>query len=237
MRALVFISFLFFGLESIANETLWVVTEDRPPYNYLNQKDEIKGSNVPFVKRVLNEAQLPYEMSLFPWARSYQLALTRPNTVIFSILKTPERADLFHWFCPISPTKPILFMQLSQRSSLGFETIEQAKHFVIGVSRGDWNEQFLLAQGFKDGVNLDVSADEGANLSKLLAGRVDALLVTEQSLIMRLASLNLTPKTVKRVSNREYQQSIPLCMALSKKSSAEVVTAISEAFSVVRKAR
>ena len=69
---------------------LTVVTEEFPPYSYA-QGGKLTGYSVEVVRAALGGAGLDYSMTIYPWARAYQIGRAQPNVLIFSIVRTPER--------------------------------------------------------------------------------------------------------------------------------------------------
>lgn len=213
---------------------LKVVTEERPPYVYFSGR-QIVGDATVAVEQTLQAANVSYQINVYPWARSYKLALSQNNILIYPIIKTPEREPLFHWFCPILRGHPIYLIKLSSRTDIDINSLDDAKRFRIGVSREDWNEHFLVAEGFSATENLDVSADEESNLLQLIAGRVDMILVTEDSIKMRMKWLNFSQDLVNRALDKDFRENKQICMAISKQSSERLLTKIQKVFSAINK--
>jgi len=92
-----FIFSLLVGQASAHNEKINVVTENLPPLQMNNAQGFPSGAMVDVVKATLEQANVEGEISIFPWARSYTMALTQPNTLIFSMMKNANRANKFHW--------------------------------------------------------------------------------------------------------------------------------------------
>ncbi|MGB5746824.1 MAG: transporter substrate-binding domain-containing protein, partial [Desulfobacterales bacterium] len=81
-------------------QELTIVSEENPPFNFI--KDGIlTGSSTEIVREIMRRLNLPAEIQVLTWARGYQLALSRPNVVLFSTARTQEREHLFHWVGPI----------------------------------------------------------------------------------------------------------------------------------------
>ncbi|MDX7833812.1 hypothetical protein SJS03_21745, partial [Aeromonas dhakensis] len=67
---------------------------------------QVTGLSVDLLKRMLEVSGIGLDrkgIQLLPWARAYQMAQYDPNTVIFSMIRLPEREALFHWVGPIGP--------------------------------------------------------------------------------------------------------------------------------------
>jgi len=51
---------------------------------------------------ILAEAQLEANVAFMPWARAFSIAESNPNTIILSMIRTPEREDNFYWIIKVS---------------------------------------------------------------------------------------------------------------------------------------
>jgi len=95
---------LFMALSApVHGADLLVVTEESPPYNFMAPNGEIAGLSSEIVHALFNEAGLKGNFQLYPWARSFSLARTRPNTLIFSIARSAPREHLFIWIGELLP--------------------------------------------------------------------------------------------------------------------------------------
>lgn len=157
-------------------ETLKVLTEEFPPYNYTDN-GKITGFSTEVVQAVLREVNIQGEFQSMPWARAYETAQSANNVLIYSIGRTPQREKLFKWVGVIAPTQYYLF-SLPQRK-LKLDRLDQAKNFQIATVNEDVGEQFLMARGFAKGINLQSSVKYELNYEKLKAGRVDLWIMTD----------------------------------------------------------
>lgn len=164
------------GLCAANADTLKVLTEEFPPYNY-TESGKITGFSTEVVQAVLKEANLQGEFQSVPWARAYETAQTTDSVLIYSIGRTPQREKLFKWVGVIAPTHYYLF-SLPQRK-LKFDRLDQAKTYQIATVNEDVGEQFLMARGFVKGQNLQSSVKYELNYEKLKLGRVDLWIMTE----------------------------------------------------------
>jgi len=165
------------GMASLAKaETLKVLTEEFPPYNY-TENGAITGFSTEVVQAVLKEVKLQGEFQSMPWARAYETAQNADNVLIYSIGRTPQREKLFKWVGVIAPTQYYLF-SLPPRK-LKFDRLDQAKKYQTATVNEDVGEQFLIAKGFVKGQNLQSSVRYELNYEKLKRGRVDLWIMTE----------------------------------------------------------
>lgn len=134
---------------SARSQSLQIVTEEFPPYNY-TEDGLITGMSTEIVVAACKNVGLPTEIKVYPWARTYEIAQTEPNTLIFSIARSPGREKLFHWAGTVAPVQSCLFA-LKSRTDIQINDLTEArKYFIITQLKG-WIAQVLLKQGFVEG--------------------------------------------------------------------------------------
>ena len=155
-----------------AKQELVILTEEFPPYNY-TEGGLPKGISTEVLQLVLKDAGFDVPASSFqfmPWARAYNEVLKRPNTLLYSITRTPERENLFKWVGPIAPNRNVLLARRDRGISI--KVFSDALHFKTGAIRDDAGEQLLLAKGYPK-ERLDIAINAQSNLLKLESGRID----------------------------------------------------------------
>ncbi len=157
-------------------QTLKVLTEEFPPYNFTDH-GQITGFSTEVVQAVLKQANVQGDFQSLPWARAYESAQRSENVLIYSIARNPVREKLFKWVGVIAPTQYYLF-SLPQRK-LKLARLGDAKNYQIATVNEDIGEQFLLAHGFVKGQNLQSSVKYELNYEKLKRGRVDLWIMPE----------------------------------------------------------
>lgn len=168
------VSWLLLSLSQAQAQTLHVVTE-ATPYTYLVD-GKVAGSATQVVELSLKRAGLnDYDVSLYPWARSYDMALKEPNVLIYLIARTAAREDQFHWVGEIMKIQYHLYQLKRQDKAARVSNLESLKQHTIGVMRDDVRYQYLRAKGF---TRLVVSAQSVDNFKKLLNGQVDLVPLT-----------------------------------------------------------
>lgn len=206
-----------------------VVTEDWRPYNY-RDGSKIKGFSTEIVQAVLDRADAPYLLQLFPWSRSYKMALEERNVLIYTIARTEERENLFKWVGPLAPRSVHLF-KLKKRKDMALNTLEDAKKYKIGVVRADAATQLLLQNGFEENRQLDIVATEEINQRNLFAGKIDLITGNELSLAPQLKDSGLSfadlEQTIALVKGDYY-------MAFSRTTDDKVVNEVRKALEEVR---
>ena len=148
---------------------IWTATE--PPGNFVDENGEITGLSVDYVREIQQRIGNTDDIKMIPWTRIYQTALKTPNIVFFSVARTPEREDKFHWIALVMRKPWAIYGK--KGSGLQIRRLEDAKKVkAVGVMRGDVRADWLRQQGF---TNLDNAVDHKQNIEKLIRGRVDLI--------------------------------------------------------------
>lgn len=205
-----------------------VVTEEFPPYDFTGESGEVEGMSTEVVREVLSELNLDVHIDVLPWARAFKLASTTPATMLFSVVRTPEREPIFHWVGVVCEVKSYLF-RLKSRSDIQAGRLADLKQYSIGVVR-DWaGQKYLEQQGFDQ---LQKVSESDANIRKLMNGRVDLIEDYEANLIYRMKKLGFDPGSVEKVYfNADI--SGPLYAVFSKGTDQDLVQQFKDAFSAV----
>jgi polar amino acid transport system substrate-binding protein len=224
--------FAIFGAKAankVLHKPLLVVTENWPPYNYIDSDNNIVGSATEVVKNTLNATNIDYSIHVYPWARAYQLALTQPNVAIYSIIKTPARTPLFHWLCPLIQVKYYVF-KLTQRNDIHINNFNDLKRYKQGVSRSSFFYQILKQQGFVEGKNFHTTSNNITNLRELLHHRIDIISGTKEFIYAQLKKLNIASDKVEAIYEIKHQAIGDICLAISLKTPLQRVDKIKQAY-------
>ena len=108
MRAPIALLLWLLFASPLGAESLRIVTEDFPPYNF-QVGNEARGLSSEVVQAVLKQINRQAEFEFYPWARAYEIAQNEKNNLIFSIARIPEREALFNWVGSIAPYKTSLY--------------------------------------------------------------------------------------------------------------------------------
>jgi len=118
-----------------------------PPYNYVS-KGKVVGLHTRLVKHILDSLDIQYTLNAYPWARSYQLAQSKPNVLIYTINRTPHREQSFHWIGQFPLTNKVSFFRLANPllTSTDFSQLHKLR---VGTQINSANDQYLTQRGFK----------------------------------------------------------------------------------------
>lgn len=216
------------------DNNILVVTEPWPPFNYVNQDNQVVGIATEILKEVLNEANLNYQISVYGWQRAYNLAKNNKNTLIYTIFRIDSREDDFQWICPLISTQGVSVYRLKSREDINIKHINDLKSYHLGVVGTGVTYDYLIAHGFSINRNIDIATDELANIRKLFKGRVDLIIQEEEPLALRMQQVGLPIEGLKKVfailSNKERQA----CMAMSLDTSKAVIQKLQNALNKVQ---
>jgi len=216
---LILIGFLFCLLSEApsATEPLKVVTEEMYPLNYRDSSDgKLKGLSVEIAKTMLSASGQLVPIQLLPWRRAYRMALSRENTLIFSLVRSPERESLFHWIGPVHSLNGYL-IALSTRDDIQLKTLDDANRYQIATISDYYTEDYLLNRGIKRD-KLE-SVPQGVQAIKmLLSGRVDLIALSDVNFSQNIRKLGLKPELNFKKKFKFKSENVKLYLALSKRT-------------------
>jgi len=88
-------------------------TEEYPPFNYL-ENGVPSGLSVDLLKTAFERAGITIkdeDINLMAWSDAYRMVQENNNTGIFSIVRTPEREQLFRWAGPLMQCPLVFFAE------------------------------------------------------------------------------------------------------------------------------
>lgn len=149
-----------------------VVTCVEPPYQIQEKGRPLTGVSVEAVRLMMQEAGVDPDIQVLPWARAYEMAQRQENVMLFSILRNPQRENLFKWVGSLHPFE-VYFYRLKDRPDIAVHALDDARKYRIGVLRDDSRNIYLRSQGFGDNLK-EVNLDK-QNIEMLFRGRIDLL--------------------------------------------------------------
>ena len=136
------------------DDIIQIVTEKAKPLSYFDKNNgEIKGYAQELVRAVMEEADLNYNIDIYPWSRTYREGLSTKNTLIFSIGRTEEREDKFIWLGEIITVQNYIY-QLRGNNPKKISDLADLKNAPIAISKNTLNYEHLKSMGFTNLVSL-----------------------------------------------------------------------------------
>jgi len=219
----------FFASVVLAKESIQVVTENWYPYNYLDDNHKVVGQSTERVLQVLNTAKVDFTLALYPWTRALNLATTQPNVLLYTVLRTPDREDLFHWVCPVAKKRVHQLYRLTERTDIKIKSEQDVKNYSVVVTRDTFLHQYMQDLGLSDGHNLHLTADDDVNATLFLAGRVDVLPAFDSAISRILAAKGLDSSYISPLMTIPAKHYPDYCMALSLSTPLELIEKIRQA--------
>ena len=136
--------------KTICSESgLRILTEDFAPFNYRGEDGSITGESTDVVREILSRNDETARIELMDWSFAYDISLSSPNTMLYSVAKTPERESLYSWVGPIGTYEKVFYA----KAQSGFEitSLEQAKNAgTICVVKDSARHQLLTEGGIEN---------------------------------------------------------------------------------------
>ncbi|WP_286264697.1 substrate-binding periplasmic protein [Thalassotalea atypica] len=210
-----------------------IVTESLPPLQFEDDNGEAKGAMVELVEAIIDDAGIQGEIKVLPWARAFQIAKTYPNTLIFSIMKTPKRQPQFNWIGTIYHAN-VYLIKLKRLQHLQLNTIKDALKYKVGVIRLDISQEYLLGHGFRLDENLLTSVGYQGLWQLLYKNNIDFLLANKFMWQLEASdpSLNNQPIEI-ALELKDFATNYYL--ATSKNTSPEITKKLTESLEKIKK--
>lgn len=188
MKTVIVIVSILFSL--IAKDSISIVTEHMPPYQYCEGSVVRDGLGFDIVSELMVRVDDRYYMKSFPWEQAYSLGLKKENVMIYSIVRNKEREKLFKWVGRIATTEDY-FWKMRDNDSVKVADLEDAKRYRIATPRDDNQHIFLRNNGFRENVNMFPVRDMNQCIQMMYLGRMDLAIAPELLMIERTKSMGL----------------------------------------------
>lgn len=174
-------------------QSLKIVTEELPPLQITTDKGTYTGAIIEVVELLLKETSTNAKIEFYPWAHTYQIALSRPNTLIFSMLRDVSREEQFQWIGHLY-TVTAYFAALNERNDIKINTLEDAKIYKVGTVRADLAQSYLIDKGFAPNKNLYVTSKYTKLWQLLYSGKIDVVLTNDFIWRYKIVNSELNPE-------------------------------------------
>lgn len=189
-------------------------TEELPPLSFVSDTGAANGPgfgapmgfSVAVLRMMAKEAGLSIDIQVEPWVRAMKSAAQAENSILFSLVRTPKREPNFQWVGPIT-SRRISIYRLTKREHIKFAGLDQLKGLRIGAVRGSSAGDKMLEMGLASQGDIEWAKDDASNVRKLLASRMDLLVMLDWAVSWHLKDLNLSFSSVKEVGVFDDSQS------------------------------
>ena len=214
--------FNFLTVGAVWAESLNVVTEQYPPYNY-EEDGKVKGVGTEVVEEVLRETGIDYTIKVYPWTRALQMAEKEENVLIYCISRTEKREHLYTWVGIIAPISFHIYALKSRSDIPMMKNINEAKDYKLGIVYKDVLDQHFSDQNF---TNIIRSHSNEVNIKQLFRGGVDLLPMSEYTVNYLLKKNVFDPNELKKVHELKGLANGDQYMALSNKTDKKLLQKI-----------
>jgi polar amino acid transport system substrate-binding protein len=153
-----------------------IIAEQMPPYNYMGKKGPT-GISTEILQALLQRLDIHWPIEFMTWTVAYHLALREPNILLYSMLRTADREELFHWVGPLFTDKMNLYRK-GGRVDVNPSSIKDALSYRIGVVEDNFEHHYFRDRGLKAGDGLFPVEEQAENFAALLAEKVDLIALT-----------------------------------------------------------
>ena len=225
LSALLVLAVAYPPLEAQEVPAIKVVTEESFPINYTDDTSQkMTGFATDYLLTVLNQADVNYALNSYTWERSFKIASEEPNVLIYSMARTPERENDFHWLFEIMTLQYSLYGVESRREH--FQGAKDFRSYQIALTAGSASLKYLK----EDGYNNIVVAKDYEHLDNLLKhGRVDFVASSKLALSSFIKKYNYDKDTFSPYKELNYVD-IDLYYAMSKSTDKQLVETLKTLF-------
>ncbi|KTF17848.1 hypothetical protein ATS75_00025 [Pseudoalteromonas sp. H105] len=169
------------------------ISVDEPPANYLDSSGELSGFVTEIVKQLQKQLQNDTSIEVMPEARAIRTLDTSPNVIMFSLSRSEERENKYHWLAHVITKRWIFFSRFdSSHEASTLSHIVSSR--TVGVIHGDIRERWLQKQNTS---NLISILDYNNAVEMLMRDRFDFLFYESFGVFSTLKKLGYSSDMVK----------------------------------------
>lgn len=212
----------FFVLNAISIE---VITEQYPPFSYENN-NIVGGIATDNVQKVLKQLNIEVNIRIMRWSSAYRKALREKNVLLYSVGRTVEREDKFHWIGVVAPFDIYLY-KLKSRKDIEIKDFNSIKDYKVGLVKDDMRDQFFSK--YKD-ITLIRFSNTKDLIEALNDNIIDVIPVAELNFPYILQHLKYDADNYEKIYHLSEIEQEGLYMVLSKKTDNQTVEAFKKAY-------
>jgi polar amino acid transport system substrate-binding protein len=195
IKILLIVLLCFSSFCSAKQQDITFLAEELPPYHFTDNEGNAQGALVDVIHALMKQTQVVSKIEILPFARSYELTKSRPNTFMFSLLKTPNRNADFQWIGETYKSYAIL-VGMKARQDIKLIKLQDAQSLMVGTIRGYHSAYYLQENGFKEKQNLSLSVTSKHMWAMLFKGRIDLVLTNYMALDRDIKKAGFDPAKI-----------------------------------------
>lgn len=174
-------------------DSLRYLTEEFRPYQY-EEDGRPTGLAVEVLQLMWDEMGVAEQhIEFLPWQRAYEMTIMEPNTILFSMVRTPQREPQFKWVGPIQPARTIMIARSD--SALTIDSVTDLTGKAIGVIKEYAAESILRKYAIEHRIHVVPTITIAVNL--LVSQRIQMLCMEERAFNRQIAEMGLSPSMFK----------------------------------------
>lgn len=197
----------------------FITVDDNYPYNFLS-RGHIQGMGYDVAKLLDERVGFQLETEIVPWSRALLTAREQPNVLLFSIIRIPERENVFYWIGSIGQTEEWLY-RLTSHNDFTIKNLDDVKPYVVGDVKNNSVVPYLRNLDLK----VDTAPNNTSNCRKFKYGRVDFVVINPEGMRAFLKLCELSQSQIAKVL---FLKSNDLYFAFSKRSDSQLMSQLSE---------
>ena len=209
---------------SVQARQIQAVTELFYPYQMVDEQDELTGYSIELVRALAEKTGDQIDIDMMPWTKAYNIAQSRPNTLIFSIRRNDDREELFNWIGDIALER-LYFWRLSTNNIPSFDHFEPYKRYRFAIVKDATTHQFLRQNDFQQLYVMsgaESNEDERVRIRMLVNNRADLMIASNRAIKWSLDKLGYDDDFLTPVYRAEPLEGA-LYLAFSKPSDPELI--------------
>ena len=166
------------------------------PFQYISE-ETVSGVFTEIVQLMMKELGVEENIEFMPFKEAYDHTLNDSGVFMMTILRTPQRENMFRWIGPVVPDKHHLYC-LEERKDISSVTEKDLADFSFSCVSNNYAYKFFTDNEVPE--NKIKSVDSHLlSIQNLLQGKADMIPMSSLQVAHQLKIMNRDPKTVKPV--------------------------------------
>lgn len=171
-----------FLFSSAVDKVIKIATDPWPPWIIGEEESAPTGGiAVKVVEELVKRLGYNAEVMVFPFARALNNVYTGDYDMILMVSKSPEREEKLVFTDMIMDSPYLIFFDADRMADFSWNKFRDLKPYKIGIVKefnygNDWNKAVKRYR-----LKVEAVKNDSLNLKKLLAGRVDCILMQKEN--------------------------------------------------------